>query len=200
MAADAAHGNVDRINICQRIACHHANAARGETGTVMQGKNTVRLWKTRIEPVIQHLLGTTRPLLRRLGDDNQRAFPVAFLRHQLTGGTYQHRHVNIMTASVHDRLDIALPVLCGHGAGIGKAGRFLDGQAVHVGTDHQCWAGSILENTDDTPAANLFGDVEPGLAEFIRHFCGGLFLHEGEFRILMEMLVNRHKIASACCA
>ena len=132
------------------------------------------------EPVGEHRAGAAEPLLGRLEDEHRGAVEGPRLG-EVARRAEQHRGVPVMAAGVH---------LAGLGRGVGKPGRLLDRQRVHVGAkpDAAIVAALPFEHADhpgpadaamhrDAPGGELFGDDR-----------GGALLLEADLRMGVEVV------------
>ena len=95
----------------------------------------------------------------------------------------EYRHVNIVSAGLHNSDSLASQV---GGAGLARVGEtsfFSDGKAVEIGTYQQGRSRAIFEHADNSVAAKLFGNLETCLAKLGRDFGRSFFLHQRELRV-----------------
>jgi hypothetical protein len=88
------------------------------------------------QPIIDHRLGATRRFLRRLEHRHDRTTPSLAGAREQRGRSNQPRYMHVVTAGVHDRYRLPFPIGSLDLASVGHAGRLLDRQGVHVGTEH----------------------------------------------------------------
>jgi hypothetical protein len=141
--------------------------------------------------VLDHRGRTGQRLFGRLADQHQGAAPgLAVVRHQLGGGV-PGRHVDVVAAGVHDRHGLAGRVLGGDRAGERQAGLFQHRQRIDLGAQHGDRAGAVLQDGDDTGAADAGGHFEAQRLDALGEFFCGLVFVEGQFRIAVQVLVQR---------
>ena len=76
----------------------------------------------------------------------------------------------------------------------GQAGLLLDRKRVHVGAEHQHWAGPVLHHRDDAGLADMFGHLEAELAHFGGELGRRAHLLHRQLGIGMEVAVKRHQL------
>ena len=86
-------GDVDGIGIGSREARCIANLACGEFSRIVHCDNVVRFRKAREEPIGQHGLRASNPLLRGLAHINESAMPAILVLRQQRGRSNADRHV-----------------------------------------------------------------------------------------------------------
>ena len=110
------------------------------------------------------------------------------------GRAHNRRHVQVVSASVHHRNIVPGIILSAHLAGVRKAGLFLHRKRVEFGAQHDCRPGSILENSHDSCAAHVFRHVIAQAAKALGQSRCSLSLMPGEFRMLMQIQIQRVRI------
>ena len=99
--------------------------------------------------------------------------------------------MNVVPAGVHHRHIDPLDILHDPGARIGGSGLFFDRQGIEVRAHKDNGASAIFQNADQTMSADLLRDFEPGTAQFLRDASRRLFLVQREFRMSVQLLVER---------
>ena len=124
------------------------------------------------EAIVDHGLRAFRCLFPRLEYRHQRSPPrFACLREQ-RGRADEPSHVHVVAAHVPYRHRVPLAVRHLDLAGIGKAGRFLDGQRIHIGAQHHCRPFAVAEQTDDTGFSDPRRHLVTGGAKPVRGQAG----------------------------
>ena len=174
MPAFAVNRDAHGIRIRVVNAGSDRDHARGQFVAHVQCHSHVRLGKAREQTVADHSIGAADGFLGGLADQHQRSMPgVLAVRHDF-GRAENRRHVQIVSAGVHHR-NVASGIIFGaHFAGVGKAGFFLNRKRIQFRAQHDGWARSVLEDSDDSCAAHVFGDVISGAAQALRELRGGL--------------------------
>ena len=97
--------------------------------------------------VLDHLVAAAAAFLRRLEDDRDRAGEIARLG-EIFGSAEQHGGVAVMAAGVHH---------AGRRRGVGRAGRLVDRQRIHVGAqaDGRAGAQPAADDADHAGPADL---------------------------------------------
>ena len=101
MAADAAHADIDAVDIGERIAVGPANAAR-RPRRIVEGNGVVGLGKAGIEPVLEHRLRAEHAFLGGLADHHDRSRPLPARRRDPPRRADPAGHVRVVPAGVHD--------------------------------------------------------------------------------------------------
>ena len=76
-----------------------------------------------------------------------------------------------------------------------SAGFFQHRQAVHVGAHHHQRTRTVLHDRDHAGAADAFGDLKAGSAQFGGEARGGLGLHERQLGIAVKVIEQRAEVA-----
>jgi hypothetical protein len=193
MAADAFHHDLEGVDIRQRIAFHYAHGAVRHIGGAMQRDRLVRLRELGKKPRAQHQPRPQHPLLRMLADHDHGALPFVAQLRQRPRRADKARHVNVVTAGVHD-VDLPAQVVLHHfGARIRRPRLLLHRQAVQIRAHHDDRPVAIFEHAHNAIAAHLFRDLESGRPQFLGHPRRRFELMQREFRIRMQFLVERHQ-------
>ena len=103
----------------------------------------------------------------------------------------QRRHVDVVSAGVHDRHRRAALVLRGDLAGVAKPGLLLDRKPVELRAQQHRRTAAIAEHTDHAGPAHLLGDLEAERAQLRRHLRGGLLLLQRQLRVAVQLLIER---------
>ena len=160
----------------------------------MLAKYHIRLGEPPEQPIVDHGLGSFRRLFRGLEDRHQRAAPRRSCVGEQFGGARKPGHVHIMAAHVRDGHGIAVAIDARHLAGVRQPGRFLDGECVHIGSQHHRRTVAVAEKAHDSGLADARRDfIAGGTQPFRRQTRGTQFLH-GEFGMRMNILVEGFKI------
>ena len=190
VAAGAAHGDFGGVDVGPVETLEDADGASGQRRAVVDGEGEVGLGKFLIEAFLEHGAGADAAFLGGLADEEDGARPTVAVGGELASGAGEDRHVQIVTAGLHDGDVFAREIGDARGAGVGDAGFFQDGQAVEIRANKQRGAGAVFEDADDAVTAKFFRDFETDSAEFGGEFGGGFFLHERELGVGVEVGVE----------
>ena len=188
VAADAGDDDVDLVG----AGVAAAGLDRGGAGRVqrrdVRGDEDVGRRRLVVQAALDHRPGPFDQLLGGLGDQDERAGPVAFqLCHDL-GDADQEHDVGIVAAGVHDRDEAAAGGCAGGPAGIGQARFFENGKRVHVAAEHDDRAGAVLEDADDARFADAGVRFVAELLEFLGDEGGRLHFLKAELGVGVEVL------------
>jgi hypothetical protein len=111
-------------------------------------ENHIRLREALEQPVVDHGLRSLRRLLAGLKDCHYGPAPRRFGLGEQFGGADEPGYVHVVAAHMTDGDRHSVLILGGDLAGIGKSGRFLDGQRVHVGAQHDGRPLAVPEQAD----------------------------------------------------
>ena len=156
----------------------------------MDGEGEVGFGKFLVEACFEHGAGADAAFLGGLADEEDGARPTVAVGGELASGAGEDRHVQIVTAGLHDGDVFAREIGHARGAGVGDAGFFEDGQAVEIGAHKQRGAGPVFEDADDAVTAKFFRNFKTDGAELGGEFGGGFFLHERELGVGVEVGVE----------
>ena len=144
------------------------------------------------QPLLEHQFRTAlfafrRTLLRGLENKQNRSGQLVPERHKVARHPQLHRHVRVVTASVHHAHFLA-PVLGGHGGGEGQTRGLSHRQCVHVGAyRHQRAFLRAPQVTDYARVRDACFDLEAHLPKRLGHDLRGAELAVAEFRILVKV-------------
>ena len=126
-----------------------------------------------------------------LANQDERSPPcILAVRHDL-GRPQNCRHVQIVPAGVHDR-NVASGIVFGaHFAGVGEAGFFFHRKRIQFRAQHDRGARSVLEDRYNPGPAYMFGDVISGAAPARGQLHRSLYFMRRQFRVLMQIAVER---------
>ena len=190
VAADAAHGDIDRIHIGQSPTRGKADHARRQVGAGVKRQIIIGPGEALEKPVLKHRPGAAAAFLGRLADHHQSPRPLILHRRQAPRGANQDGHMDVVTAGVHDR-NLKPVVVEGRGdARIVEPGQFLDRQGVHIDPYEYRRSGPILEHADNPEAAHLFGHFETKTPEFSCQTGRAFLLVIGKLRVLVQLDVK----------
>ena len=100
----------------------------------------------------------------------------------------EHRHVDVVTAGVHDR-DLAPALVDLHcRRRVGEPALLADREPIHVGTHEHEGTFAVSEQADDAGAPDALGHVDAELPQLPGEPLRRLPLEEGELGMAMEML------------
>ena len=102
----------------------------------MLAEDHIRFREALEQPVVDHGLRAFRRLLAGLKDCHYGPAPRRFGLSEQFGGADEPGYVHVVAAHMTDGDRLSVLILRGDLAGIGKPCRFLDGQRVHVGAQH----------------------------------------------------------------
>ena len=126
--------------------------------------------------------------------------PLALSLRHFTGHAEQHRHMNIVTASVHHADVLALGICGAHSRCVIEAGLFLYRQRIHIGANQHARSSAILQNGNHTVGlrailvfAHALRNGVPQLAQFCCEQRRRLFLVVRKLGVAMQMLVGLGK-------
>ena len=191
--ANAAHLDIDTVDIGHRRAAGIGNHAGRRGGHVVEGKRVVRLGEAGVEPVVEHRLGALAGFFRWLTDHHQRARPVGPARRQQLRGLNPGGHVRVVPTRVHDAGLAAGRGRAARCAGEGETGLFDNRQCVHVGADHHRGTGAVLQHRHQTGFADTFGHGEARLARGFGHDPGAAHFLKAELGMLVQVAVDCHQ-------
>ena len=111
------------------------------------------------QAVVQHRHGAKTDLFGGLGDHDQRTFPFGLAGRELAGCADPGGHVDVVAAGVHDAGFFARVCDIARFRGVGQPSFLDERKRVHVGADHEHWAGAVLHDGDKTVTANAVFDL-----------------------------------------
>src|SRR5262245_2249179 len=190
VTAKAANRNINRIDVRHYVTWNVGNFACSEVRIDMQRKAVIWFWKLFEKAFSQHRPGPASALLRGLANEHDGAAKKIGVLCQKSRRAGKHRHMHVMTASMHHRNFFAGSVDLLALAGIRQAGLFFYGQTIQVRADEHDGAWPIREHTDNPKAAHPLGHLEPGFAKFICDPLRGLFLEQRQLRALVKLFVE----------
>jgi hypothetical protein len=189
----AVQHDLERVGPGHRGPAVHAEHARGQGHDVL-AEHDVRHREPRVQAVIDHRLRALADLLRGLEDEQQRPVPGAFagLRGQVRRGAEQAGDVHVVAAGVHHRdVRVFRPV----GARVRQAGLLKHRQPVHVGAQQHRRPGPVRQHADHAGAAHPGRDLVAEFAQAFRDDPGRPVLGEREFRVGVQVAVERGQFA-----
>ena len=168
-----------------------ADRPRRHRVVVVQRQREVGTGEAGEEAVVQHGRCARAAFFGRLADHDQRAAPaIAVLGHQ-PGGAGPRRHVEIVSARVHDRRRLPGGVGRHHRAGE-RQSRFLrHRQRVELGAHHRGRSRAVLHHGDNARAAHAGRDVEAERLHARRQLGCRLRFLERQLRVAMEIDIQR---------
>ena len=191
VAADAADGDVDAVDVRHRVAFDRADRAGGQGRAVVQRDGVVRLGKLSVKSLGQHDASADPALLGGLANQHHGASPAVFERGQQAGGAGKHRHVNIVTAGLH-RCDLAAGEIFHAGfARIRHSGLLFHREPVEIRPDQQGRPWAVLQHADDAKAAKSFHDFKARVPQFPGHDAGSALLHQRKLGVRVKIFVER---------
>jgi hypothetical protein len=191
VAADAAHDDVDRIDIGHRPSFDRAEHARRQRGAVVQRQRAIGPAEPLVQARLEHLQRPHADLLGRLADEHHLAAPARSRGGQRARRADQAAHVHIVAAGVHRRNLVAACRAPARLRGPGHAGLLLHRQPVEVGAHEDRAPGAVLQHADDAVAASeALDDFAARLAQLARDRRRGASFLAREFRIRVEVLVQ----------
>lgn len=155
----------------------------------MQRERGIRLWESGEQAVLEHRLGAPKHFFGRLGDEQQRAVPLALQAGERVRGPDPTRHVQVVAAAVrHERL---LTKECGLDlARIRQGGFLLHRQCVQLGAYEDGGPLTVAQQAHDAGLADALGHLEAQSAQRVGQPSGRKDLLEGEFRLGVNVLVQ----------
>ena len=142
------------------------------------------------QPAVDHGLSACARFLRRLEHRHQCPLPRIPRLRQKSRGANQPRHVQVMTAGMHDRNGLARTVECGLCAGVRQPGLFSNRQSIHVRTEHDGWPVAIAQQPYHPSLANAVGHLVSRATQPVRgDSCRARLLH-GELGVRVDVRVD----------
>ena len=114
----------------------------------MHAKREIRLRKFCVKAVRQHRARAADRFFRRLSDEQNRPVPLIFHFRERLRRAEKNRHVNVVTARVHDVHLFALVILRHDFARVGQTGFLLDRQRIEIGAHQHGRPGAVLHHAD----------------------------------------------------
>jgi hypothetical protein len=99
-----------------------------------------------------------------------------------------------MTTGVHHRYVMPVRVGLPHPAGVRQTGPLLDRQGIHVRPQQHGGPGAIAQQPDHAGAADALGHLESEIPQVPADDPGGADLLEGQLRMGVQILVQRHQL------
>ena len=191
VAAFAVDGDLQRVGVGGTRPRADGDFSRSLGITHVESDSRIGFGKAGEKSVFDHGGSAADGFFGGLADEDQRAVPSVLGMSHDGGSAIPGGHVEIVSARVHDEDFVAFGVFCLDFAGVGQAGFFFDGKGIEFGAEHDDGARAVLEDGDDTGAADVFGDFKAQRSEFGGKFCGGLRFLRGELGVLMDIDVDR---------
>jgi hypothetical protein len=156
----------------------------------MLAEDHIRFREPFEQPVVDHGLRAFRRLLARLKDRHDGPAPRRPGLGEQFGGAGEPGHVHVVAAHVPDGDGVSVAILRGDLAGIGKPGRFLDGQRVHVGAQHHGRSLAVPEQADHAGLPDACRDFVAGRTKTVcRQSRRARLLHR-QLGVRMHILVE----------
>jgi hypothetical protein len=190
VAAAPVDRDVDGVRVGECVSRHDSDDAGAQRGAVVERDRVVGLRESREEAVLDHAARASRPLLRRLAYQEERAAPVVLRLREERRRADERGHVHVVPAGVHDRNGRAGVVLRPDLARVSESGSLLDRQRVHVRADQHRRAAAVAEQRDDAEASDMVGDLVAELAQVVRELRRGPFFMERQLGVLVQVDVE----------
>ena len=114
----------------------------------MQAKREIWFRKFCVKAIRQHRARAADCFFRRLSDEQNRAVPLIFHFRERLRRAEKNRHVNVVTARVHDVNLFAFVILRHDFARVGQTGFLLDRQRIEIGAHQHGRPGAVLHHAD----------------------------------------------------
>ena len=159
----AAHGDVDAVDIGEKISGSVSDFAGRHCRIDMQREGHIGFRKFFEETVFEHRERSRADFFSRLADEHDRAAPFILVRNQITSRPDQASDVNVVAAGVHHADVVAVAIFSGRFRGVRETGIFRNGKGVEIGTDHDGRPGPVYDSGDNPVPADLSHVVEAEL-------------------------------------
>lgn len=191
--AATVQGDVERIGRCHGNTGAKSEPACGDRRHVLT-KDHLGLGDAVVEAVLDHGVRPATELFGRLEDRDQCAMPLLLCPDEFRHGANQAGDVDVVPAGVHDRYLKALVVHTHGSACVVQPGGFLDGQCIHVSTQHHNGALPVPENTHYAGLSDVPVDLEAQTVKVSGHDSSRSHLLERQLRVSVQVFVQFFKV------
>ena len=146
------------------------------------------------DPVVEHCARPGAVLLGGLDQHDERSRPFVTLGDESLDGADHRGHVHVVSAGVHDGNGRPRGVDALRSAGVRQTRLLLDRQCVHVGPHPHHRAVAVAQDADDTGDPDALFDLEAQVAQVLGGDARGARLLEREFRMLVQVDVERFEV------
>ena len=156
----------------------------------MLAENYIRSGNKIEEAGVDHSLGPTARLFRRLENRDDRSLPLCALVHEPFQGPEETGDVDVVAAGMHDRYILTVLIDTTGSAGVVQSCCLCYGQAIHVRPQQHGSTRTVGKDAGNTGDADAGVHGEPQGTKVLSHDPGGPVFPEGKLGVCMQIPVQ----------